>query len=162
MICTDTATLERNSGGLFQDTGLSQAQRLCDRQTLVGGMRHMPWSGLPHWVAGSHRDPGLVRVGVVMKGERQQELCSRSLLPLIPKDGVVFIPLDMHQPLSGQQPFDALLHKVNGHQLHVCSPCDADKTQTALRAPVLKDWANAHQHLSSGHALTCRMMAAYI
>ncbi|KAK9822125.1 hypothetical protein WJX74_009476 [Apatococcus lobatus] len=90
---------------------LSPPHNLQD-MTAVGEMRCLPWTDLPHFAADSHRSQSLVRVGVAMKSERQRELSRKGLLQLIPTDGVIFIPLDLNQPLQGQQPFHALLHKA--------------------------------------------------
>lgn len=119
----------------------------------MGRMRHMPWSALPHWVAGSHGSEGLVRVGVVMKSERHQELCTRSLLPMTPTDGIVFVPLDMHQPLAGQQPYDALLHKVNGHPMRVYTCWQVCTMLTSPRPPCVPLSLRLGQRLMNTHIL---------
>ena len=101
-------------------------------QAGMGEVRHVPWSALPHFTAASHRGPALVRVGVVMKSERQQQLSRRGLLQLIPTDGVVFIPLDLNKSLESQQPYDALLHKVIGLNVLSCICSDAHPLHRAL------------------------------
>ena len=74
--------------------------------------QYVPWHDLSCYVANSHSAPGLFRVGVVLKHSRQMSLSSRGLLPLIPINGVIFVPMDLNRPLSSQGRFDALLHKV--------------------------------------------------
>lgn len=107
----------------------------------MGEVVHVPWSALPRFTAESHSGSPLVRVGVVMKSERQQQLSRRGLMQLIPTDGVVFIPLDLNKSLEGQQPFDALLHKVNGLNVFSCIRSDAHPLHCALhRFWSLQQW----------------------
>lgn len=54
---------------------------------------------------------GCLVVGYVMKRSRQLSLGVEGMLPLLPLDGLCFMPLDPALPLAQQQPFDILLQK---------------------------------------------------
>jgi hypothetical protein len=51
-------------------------------------------------------------VGHVMKLSRESALAQRGMLPLLPADGVCFLPLRLDVPLASQGPFHVVLHKV--------------------------------------------------
>lgn len=51
------------------------------------------------------------------------------MLPLVPQDGVAFLPVDRNLPLEAQLPFDLLLHKarVCGHE-HDAAICSCNQS----------------------------------
>ncbi len=51
-------------------------------------------------------------VAHVMKLSREAALAQRGMLPLLPADGVCFVPLCLDRPLDSQGPFHVVLHKV--------------------------------------------------
>lgn len=47
-----------------------------------------------------------------MKASRGLALAQRGFFPLLPTDGLCFLPLDLGRDLEAQGPFHAILHKV--------------------------------------------------
>ena len=56
--------------------------------------------------------PAQLVVGHAMKLSREAALAQRGMLPLLPADGVCFLPLRLDLPLASQGPFHVVLHKV--------------------------------------------------
>ncbi|KAK3280943.1 hypothetical protein CYMTET_11242 [Cymbomonas tetramitiformis] len=73
-----------------------------------------PLQNLLRLVALSGETPSesLLVAGYAMKKSREFDLACRGLLPLQPRNGICFIPIDCERSLTDQGPFDALLHKV--------------------------------------------------
>ena len=76
---------------------------------------HFPDGVIPPQVS-SRQDakPGTAQLVVAhaMKPSREAALAQRGMLPLLPADGVCFLPLRLDLPLDAQDPFHVLLHKV--------------------------------------------------
>eukprot|EP00798_Chlamydomonas_sp_ICE-L_P002437 gene2437-8761_t len=80
----------------------------------------MPMDRVP-WRVGQtiKRDhPDIILVGYAMKASREKELGKHSILSLVPKDGVCFVPVDLSRPLEEQLPLDAILHKASDELVH--------------------------------------------
>ncbi|KAK9816626.1 hypothetical protein WJX72_002998 [[Myrmecia] bisecta] len=81
---------------------------------------HAGWQALPrlpdllHRIAWSWHstDKDCLVVGFTMKWSRERQLAARGFFPLVPRDGLVFLPLDWQQPLEVQGPFHVVLHKA--------------------------------------------------
>ena len=77
---------------------------------------HFPGEVIPKLVSntgdGAEGTARLV-VGHVMKLSREAALAQRGMLPLLPVDGVSFLPLRLDMPLEPQGLFHVVLHKVS-------------------------------------------------
>ena len=79
---------------------------------------HFPGGVIPSSVihSGSRKKGGgtaQLAVGHVMKLSREAALAQRGMLPLLPVDGVCFLPLCLDMPLAPQGPFHVVLHKAS-------------------------------------------------
>ena len=96
---------------------------------------HFPDGIIPARVSG-HQDakPGTAQLVVahVMKLSRAAALAQRGMLPLLPADGVCFVPLRLDLPLDAQGPFHVVLHKVFVSELGPHLPSE-DKTHNPVQ-----------------------------
>lgn len=76
-------------------------------------LRHVVWS---HAAASSS-----FVIAYVMKRSRSLSLAKRGFFPLLPTDGLSFLPLNLEQSIGEQGPFTAILHKVRPHSLELIS-----------------------------------------
>mmetsp|Transcript_7678 Transcript_7678/g.22726 ORF Transcript_7678/g.22726 Transcript_7678/m.22726 type:complete len:272 (+) Transcript_7678:222-1037(+) len=68
-------------------------------------LRHVVWS---HAAASSS-----FVIAYVMKRSRSLSLAKRGFFPLLPTDGLSFLPLNLEQSIGEQGPFTAILHKAS-------------------------------------------------
>lgn len=101
-------------------TSVSPSLSLHEAATFLGlSSSHFAPDSLSSWttevlqrVATITNKAGALRVGYLMKPEREVTLQRHGLLSLLPVDGVCFLPLDIHRPLQQQAPVDMVLHKL--------------------------------------------------
>ena len=91
-------------------------------------LRHMVWS---------HAEDGSSFViAYAMKRSRGLSLAERGFFPLVPTDGLCFLPLDLDQDIGEQGPFTAILHKVfTLHSMPVASSPIPGITTCACQKP---------------------------